>query len=560
MPQAARLSLKSGAIEVYGDPCKWTPMMIAIANDGTAVGYTQAGMDPEDEQGLPVGLVWAVGAKTMIDINDMYAGDDYLSAQTASKLCCISPDAAYLIGYAADAEGDQSAYCVRMGSTNPDWTGEFIISPTMAQGYLGEVAFKGESVSNHRKYVGGTDEYSLYPAVWDVENNDIQLLIVEGDSAYHETIFDEWGEIIEEGYWEYGNFRGDIHAINDEGIGIGTLESNFSDHSKAFLYDAKTREITYLAEDPLFDSHNAWAMTSDAEIILGYTMGINYDDPLNPYQVQSCIWTNHGQTLTYLPVPTRTICGFPVDYAEARWMSEDGQVIYGFVQDGYTGSWVAIHWLRNEMGEYEPQSLLPSLYTYQQTAQGNKFYMVEPRGISANGEWATLIMQREYDEWDWDVEVPAQQAARINLVSGDLQLLDLGEGITDAPELFGIANNGTAVGRFLIDQFTTAAVVWYTGTEKLMPLSAMFSDDDYVQMWLESALTYISADGKYVMGDAFDADEYTTSFMVGIPLEQPTAICQIVSDNKPTATKAIVNGQIIIIKDGAKYTITGVRL
>lgn len=50
MPQAARLNLTTGLLEVYGDACEWSPMLVSIANDGTAVGYTQDDRDPEGDR------------------------------------------------------------------------------------------------------------------------------------------------------------------------------------------------------------------------------------------------------------------------------------------------------------------------------------------------------------------------------------------------------------------------------------------------------------------------------------------------------------------------------
>lgn len=359
------------------------------------------------------------------------------------------------------------------------------------------LAIKPEAMSSNRALVVGINSMSSNPIIWDVENDDVQEY---SDMATVQT------PIYDEETWEIIGYEpvdmpctGSFHAVSKTGIAVGELGVEGS--GKAMMVDyANGGELKYLFNDE-GESSSAYDITDDGTMIVGfhYLIGEDWSMIVSP-----CIWTNNGETRVDLPNPTEEMLGFRPEYSEARWVSADGSVIGGFVQSWDTGSWILQTWHRNAAGEYVADA--PSAKYYEPFMGQGKPYMkfdVDASALSANGKWMPVVIQDEFDMNDWDTPWPDAQSARYDI---DEDKLDILEG--PAAQFFGIANNGTAVGRFQLDPWSPAgACIWPAGQSELVLLTDLYDDFSNLSSEIATALSSINAEGTHVCGSV----EYITS-------------------------------------------------
>lgn len=387
----------------------------------------------------------------------------------------------------------------------------FVVSPGFMED--GEVlALLGERMSANQQFVAGSNQMLQVPALWNTVTDEL-VMIVESDTA----IFDDGeGGTIESTEQKTGAF----HAVNNDGLAVGELVG--ADYvSHAILYNSAEGSYTILSEQPEDAGNSAYSITADGQVIVGYHFDADW-------VTHACVWTDGGKTRTDLAWPNEEELGFKFDYASARMISADGSVIAGYAQDWNSGSWVALTWTL-ENGEYVPQVISTPYYQPLEwndngpviPAEPKPFQQFEPLQISANGEWLSLIVKAFSDPTDWD-NMPYIQAARLNLKSGLLEVLD-NNGEQEGPEMFGIANDGTSVGRMNGEfDFETwsqpvEGVIWKAGETQLTKLTDVFPDDDYLTFQTSYALCDISADGHYLLGYAQDEEFDQTTFIAEVP-------------------------------------------
>lgn len=430
----------------------------------------------------------------------------------------------------------------------------FVVSPTELDGH--EIAVLGESMSQNRTFVGGANQTVQTPMIWNTETGEL-IEIAEQDS-----VFVDWGE---ESYWEYMTKTGAFHAVNNAGIAVGSLTgADYISHPIMARADGHGT-YTFLHENSDNAGCEAYGITEDGSTIVGFYFDENWI-------THACVWTNGGTTLTDLPEPTEAEMGFPIDYVSARWISSDGNVILGYAQDSFTGSWVALIW-RMQGGAYVP---VPISNNYYQTRyyEGdslvvpgeNPYFEFQPVAISANGEWASLNVVEIYDLDDFSFQ-PSTKAARLNLVTGAFEVLELAEDY-EKIEMFGIANDGTCVGRYtgVLDLTTwtqeVCAVVWEAGSTSMKRLSELYPDDPYVAGMGVSAFCSITPDGVYAMGYSEQTTFYVRLSDTEVGIDQATSEVHLfpcpatngftITMNEEINSLAVVNvmGQVVYTKDG----------
>lgn len=441
----------------------------------------------------------------------------------------------------------------------------FVVSPAIEEGV--DIAMLGERISPNLKYVAGTSNALQVPLMWNTETDEVKMIIEE------ETAILDDGE---GGTFEMTQTKtGSFHAVNDEGIAVGSLtDINYIAH--AVMYNFSEGKYITLYEEAEDAGNDAYAMTADGSLIVGF----HFDEA---WVTHACIWTDGGKVRTDLEWPNEEDLGVPYDYVSARYVSADGSVIAGYAQDNNSGAWIALIWNRvegvdrngdgliDEIDMYVPQVISKPYYqtlawdetTYEPIIPENPlpYQMFEPTSLSANGEWLTLMVKAFSDPNDWD-NMPFEEAARMNLKSGELEVLDHGfEG--NGPELFGIASDGTAVGRmsgeFDWETFNQPVdgVIWPAGSKKVSTLAELYAEDEYVASMSASALCDITADGKTVLGYANDEDMTQTTFYVKLP-DNLVAIERV--DSKQAAKvafdlsgrKAAADAKGILVVDGEK--------
>lgn len=480
---------------------------------------------------------------------------------------------------------------------------EVIVSP---MGLMNEVGFQAENMSpDAASFACGTNQLSMQPSIWNVATAEVQDFSHEDTIYYYQEVYgtkpgweyiydyaiswepvdSTWGEVEDYenviGYdtiWDLDTYGGTFHSINNSGLAVGSFGSSYGEKYavKASFGDTV---VTYLYSDRDAETGgDAWAVNADGSIILGFYFDADWI-------TRACIWKNGGlnaEDRIDLPAPSAKDFGSEIDYVAARWMSEDASIILGYAQDAINGKWVMVHWTLNTDGSYSvhahiaKQNFTPYQYDDEGIAswvkQGCLYNEFEPTALSANGEWVMLTATPLYDINNW--ETPIKKAIRLNLESGEMTTLNLGG--YDAPIFYGVADNGTAVGASeaggvgpmapLGESLSTNRVgyVWPADCADFFSLQGIFPDEEYFAYEPENgeaAISSISADGTKIIGYTNKTDGISdwmvSSFIAELP-ELPNGFQRV--DAAEKAAKVLMNGKVVILRNGARYNIIGAKL
>lgn len=412
----------------------------------------------------------------------------------------------------------------------------FKVGPDYLQGEDGqgtELLLLGEKLSTNKLYVSGQEQNALVPFVWNTETGDVKTLVVI-DDVKMPINWDEEGNEIE---WttEQMSRSGSFRAVSPDGVAVGALTDQQEYISYPVMFDATTGKHTFLYREDVEAGGEGYGITDDGKTIVGF-----YFDAT--WITTPCLWTNDGQTRTDLSAPSAEETGFPIDYASARWITPDGSRVLGYVQDFYSGAWVSVVWNRQEDGTYVPDCTMAKnlyqtrsyteedgpdgwpIFIYDEIVDPKPYTQLEPLCMSNNGEWVVCVVADYVDEDNDQNPLMAAKNIRYNLTTGQCDVIEAG-GETSKIEIFGIANDGTAVGR-LAGEFNfedwsqpVDAVVWPAGSTSLVKIAELYAEDPYVEGWATSAFSDISADGKMAVGYASDEMGFQTTFVCELPAD-----------------------------------------
>lgn len=393
---------------------------------------------------------------------------------------------------------------------------KFLVSPTQdAQGE--DLGLTGERMSSNRTYVVGMS-FSSVPTLWNTETNEIKQ-IIEIDENYVDPSL--WGDFETEPYSEFLPRTGSFHSVTPNGLAVGGLTDQINYIAKPILFNAATGQYVELLSDEEDAGAEAYAISEDGSTIIGFHFDADW-------KTHACVWTDGGNTREDLVWPSDIEAGFEVEYCSARYVSYDGKTILGYAQDNSTGSWVALVWLKGEDDHYTPKVISKEYYqttTYDAdwnpipVADPKPYSQFEPVGLSANGEWITLVVAEYGEEGSF---FTASGCARYNHVTNVLEAVFPEGEEEQAPELFGISNDGLAVGRLTgpIDWDTFSqpvnGVVWFKNSGLFHKVEELFPDDEYVSTLVSSAVSYVDGEGQYIMGYASDDQFVQTSYVVSL--------------------------------------------
>lgn len=380
-----------------------------------------------------------------------------------------------------------------------------------------ETQLMGEAMSPNAKYVVGMNYAYYAPSAWNVETDE---------------------------YVDFPDYEeGAFHAANSNGILVGD-NGNFAikaefDGGVTSLYRFEGEEIeTEWGPMSTGDAgSSAYAVSEDGKTIAGF-----YFD--SAYKTTPCIW-NENNVRIDLPLPTAEEAGFEISGGEVRYMTPDGKILLGFLMDNMS-TWPACIWRQNATGGYDVDVICKDYW--EEGYQMGKPYMVfNPTAISANGEWVALQVQREFDDWDFSTPQPVLQAARLNLNTKALEVLEAGdEAFTPA----GIANDGTMLvytgGR---DMMGRSGYIWEAGKTAASCIDAAFNSVPEMGELVSNTPCTITADGKYIQGFGLSADSNIFSYVVdysnvstGIENVTVTKVQKISSDKIYNLQGQQVNG------------------
>lgn len=333
-----------------------------------------------------------------------------------------------------------------------------------------DMQLMGEAMSPNAKYVVGMNFATYAPAVWNVENNE---------------------------YTEYPDFEeGAFHAATSNGIFVGD-DGNYAikadENGNVTPLFFNEGEEVYNEEYDFYYStgdagSSAYAISEDGKVIAGF-----YFD--SSYFTTPCIWNENNERIN-LPLPTSEEAGFEVNGGQVRYMTPDGKVLLGFLIDNMA-TWPACIWRQNETGGYDFDIICKN-YWEEGYQQGKPYMVFNPSAISANGEWVALTIQNEFDDWDFSVPAPIMQAARLNLKSNTLEILNETE-IAYTPT--GIANDGTMLvysgGN---DMMGRSGYIWEAGKTEVKSLNDILVQVPALEELGSNTPCSITADGNYVQG------------------------------------------------------------
>lgn len=390
----------------------------------------------------------------------------------------------------------------------------------------------GEKMSTGGTYVSGQDLETQCPFVWNTQTGELRLLVITDDVQMPT----EWDDMGNETAWETQTMtrNGSFRAVSANGLAVGCTTHQGNYVSYPVLYDATTGRATDLYYTDADAGGEGYAITDDGSVVAGFYFDENW-------KTTACVWTNGGKVRTELPRPTDEEVGFPVEYVSCRYMTPDGTKLLGYAQDNFSGDWVAVVWQKQADGSYTVDgSMARALYqtrpytevegaygypeiVYDEITDPRPYTKLEPLCLSANGEWAIVIVNDYVDPDNDQNPFGAEKTLRYNLTTGQYDVIEAGDE-TAKIEFFSIANDGTAAGRFTgpLDWDTWSqpidAVIWPAGSTSFVKLAELCAGDAYADGWTASAISDISADGSLLMGYASDASGFQTTFVVANPI------------------------------------------
>ena len=332
--------------------------------------------------------------------------------------------------------------------------------------------------SSNMRYVTGLNVANYVSFIWDTETGNISE--ING---------------------EYANC--DYRAITNQGIAYGTLSAEDMVTTFSAHFDMNgTSTILDSQMSAVYD------VTPDGSIVVGCLL----DDIM--WWPSACIWKNGERIM--LPSPTEEECGIANDGACAQFISADGKIIVGYLQD-WVSSRPAIIWRQQADGSYVADVISKDIWELRY-GDGKKYLKFEALGISANGKWVCLAAQKEADG-----SMPTPEfMIRMNLETGEIFESETPDILYFEPAVdniypTSIANDGTCIGSTRDELGFQRGVIWKIGDKapKLLadefPTLAQFEDYDAFH---HHPIT-ISSDGRKIVGygcpvtiDASGASDY----------------------------------------------------
>lgn len=315
--------------------------------------------------------------------------------------------------------------------------------------------------ANHR-YITGLNVGTYCSFVWDTETD----AIVEhnGDHA-----------------------NSDFRGVTNDGVAYGILSPDGSEdfmdvHSFRFGQDGIAQPVE---QDGAVMSQ-VFAVTPDGSVAVGCLL----DEMWLP---TPCVWKDGERQM--LPLPSSQDCGFGHDGACAQYVSADGKVIAGYLQDWYS-SRPAIIWRQQADGTY-----VADVVSKEYFGEGKSYNRFMAQGISGNGKWLCIDCKKISEE----AGLGGGFMARMNLETGELTEAEYPDFISQDDNNFwptSIADDGTCIG--VLEQFDgyRQGLIWKGDATVPQLLSEMLPELEILQdydFFMNNPVA-ISADGKYIAG------------------------------------------------------------
>lgn len=331
------------------------------------------------------------------------------------------------------------------------------------------VQLEGLGMSANHRYVTGLNVGTYRGFIWDTVT----------------------GEVIENG-GDYANC--DFRCVTNDGraFGILGLDDMVTTNASTFGLDGTTSTVDA-------DMSQIFDVTPDGTVAVGCLL----DDMWQP---TACIWKN-GERIV-LPCPTPEECGFDNDGANAQFVSADGSVIAGYLQDWHS-SRPAVIWRLQSDGTYKADVISKDVWELNY-GEGKTYLEFQVQGISPNGKWLCIAAQKEGEDF-----MPTYEfMIRMNLETGEIiesEVPNIDDFYPEEMSFYpsSIADDGTCIGSLkCIDGMR--GLYWAADEAaprylaEVFPQFEMLIESDY---YVHVPVT-ITADGKHIMGFGTPFTEY----------------------------------------------------
>lgn len=364
-------------------------------------------------------------------------------------------------------------------------------------------------------------------------------------------VWDTQTGTVTENNGDYANC--DFRCVTNDGVAYGILGSEDMVTTNSAYFNTEGR-VRFLESE----MSQAYAVTPDGSIVVGCLL----DEIM--WWPKACIWKDGERIM--LPCPTEEECGIANDGANAQFISADGKVIAGYLQD-WASSRPAIIWRLQEDGTYKADVVSKGLWELRY-GDGNRYLRFEPLGLSANGKWLCLSAQAEaggnMPTPEFMVRMNLETREVIESEAPDIEYFDEKQ---DNCYPCGIANDGTCVGAAKDGMGFYRGVIWKADEKAPRLLADVFSTisqfadyDSFIHIPVA-----ISGDAQYVAGYACpmspagdDYDFVSYHLQTGIS----TGIVSVKTISMPSSLQYNLQGQRllsgqrthgIVIQNNKKY-------
>lgn len=280
-----------------------------------------------------------------------------------------------------------------------------------------------------------------------------------------------------------------VNCVNNQGVMVGYQ----GEYPVKILPDLTVEQL-------LTDTMGMANAISDDGLICGATMD-------ESYTTHACVWKD-GKTIM-LPEPTSEEAGTEVNGTSAKFVSGDGKVIAGYVQDNMS-TWPLIIWRLQPDGSYK---VIPTCKAYyndgNDATNQNPYYNFEATSISHNGKWIGLQVTTAGEGGlptaariaRYDIDADTIQVATLESIDGNEENTEcLASGISDDGTLLGIYNWSLMYGR--------KGLLWQSGKAKAELLANLFKEIEELSVYDKSSHTpvAITPDDGMIVGFGMNAD------------------------------------------------------
>ena len=340
-----------------------------------------------------------------------------------------------------------------------------------------EPALMGLGISPNGKYICGALQEGVGIFVADNETGDVNWLILSNDDG------------------------GELRHVDNRGVAIGVADDGI-------LFSLEDAEETIIPAPAGYRYFLGDDLTNDGSMMVGSLPGKSFDG--------KAVYTYDAEEWYFLPVPTQEELGDldpRADASAAKFVSADGKVIFG-----HLGSFgVPIVWIKNDAGEYE-YDFFPAKYLKATQADidnpDKPLYGLSAMytNMSNNGKYLCMVGRIKVEGTGQDLDIPVvynTEEKSLTLYKDFQDIDENGNGLYPC----AISDDGTMIGTIGQPYFHSVGTFILRAGQSQAELYTEAFPEYRKKLGAADELgfnmpTGISADGRYLLGYTYYADDY----------------------------------------------------